>query len=375
MKNDFENILFEGYLDTEGIESALNFFQRQYKDLFWKEALPEKTSEGRTSHLIRFPKKNRTASKIFGIYLIAGVHSREWIPPEILLYFLYKLYQSCDNNFTPVVLGDKTFSSGQIELIYKKLDLFVFPLVNPDGRNYSQTQEFEWRKNRRLISEGIYGVDINRNYNFMWDYEKYFHKKSDLCKVSNKPLSDLYRGLYPESEPETRNVISVFRVDTHHICFFIDIHSYMDNLKAIYYDWSVSKSQSFDKNMSFRNASYWGKIGDEDCYSEYTDSADLVLRKRLSDKMKDAISKVGFNNYESASMNDLYISPGCSRDYVDSMNYMADTFRKIHSFTIECSGKESCFQPKDMEERKQIIIEVTASLIEFCFNIATMKYE
>jgi uncharacterized repeat protein (TIGR01451 family) len=74
--------------------------------------------------------------------------------------------------------------------------------VNPDGYYYNQSTYpsggGSWRKNRRNNGDGSYGVDLNRNYGYMWGY--------DNIGSSPTPSSDTYRGPSAWSEPETRAV-------------------------------------------------------------------------------------------------------------------------------------------------------------------------
>ena len=44
--------------------------------------------------------------------------------------------------------GGKIFTQNQIKTIIESLNVIIFPDVNPDGRNFSQTQYPLWRKNR-----------------------------------------------------------------------------------------------------------------------------------------------------------------------------------------------------------------------------------
>lgn len=71
-----------------------------------------------------------------------------------------------------------------------------------------------WRKNRRGSGACI-GVDLNRNYDFIWG-----------TASSNNPCSDTFHGPRAFSEPETvvtRNIISEFRT---RIAMFLDVHSF-----------------------------------------------------------------------------------------------------------------------------------------------------
>merc|ERR1712223_1157798 len=46
------------------------------------------------------------------------------------------------------------------------VDWYVAPLLNPDGYEYSHTNDRMWRKNRSPPPSGssCYGVDLNRNW-------------------------------------------------------------------------------------------------------------------------------------------------------------------------------------------------------------------
>ena len=67
----------------------------------------------------------------------------------------------------------------------------IIPVVNVDGYPYS-------RKNAN-------GVDLNRNFAWNWNASA-----STGGGVSDNPNSSFYRGLYPASEKETRNYVTVF---------------------------------------------------------------------------------------------------------------------------------------------------------------------
>ena len=77
-------------------------------------------------------------------------------------------------------------------------EIWVVPVVNPDGLEYVWSDEQFWRKNRRDNGDGSFGVDLNRNYPFLWG----------ACgNNSSRPASDVYRGPSPASEPEVRAMI------------------------------------------------------------------------------------------------------------------------------------------------------------------------
>jgi hypothetical protein len=73
-----------------------------------------------------------------------------------------------------------------------------------------------WRKNRRDNGDGTYGVDLNRNWGYMWGY--------DNEGSSPYTYSETYRGPSAFSEPETQ-VVRNF-INSHNFSFIINAHTY-----------------------------------------------------------------------------------------------------------------------------------------------------
>lgn len=109
-------------------------------------------------------------------------HAREWVSTAVAM----KLIRWLADSASPALLGAR--------------DVWVIPVENPDGYQYSFTTERFWRKNRRLNGDGSYGVDPNRNYPAFWGMD-------DLGSSPN-PGTEIYRGTSPGSEPETQAIIA-----------------------------------------------------------------------------------------------------------------------------------------------------------------------
>ena len=73
-----------------------------------------------------------------------------------------------------------------------------------------------WRKNRRNNGDGTFGVDLNRNYSYMWGY--------DDEGSSPNPADETYRGLGPFSEPETQAMRDFYA--EHNILLNLSYHTY-----------------------------------------------------------------------------------------------------------------------------------------------------
>lgn len=85
------------------------------------------------------------------------------------------------------------------------LEIFVVPMVNPDGTwMFLEQTRFASRKNARDSNadgfvDPFEGVDLNRNYGFGWGERG----------SGELPVSKYYRGPYPGSEPETWAMMSL----------------------------------------------------------------------------------------------------------------------------------------------------------------------
>ncbi|MGH7569936.1 MAG: M14 family zinc carboxypeptidase [Gemmatimonadales bacterium] len=116
------------------------------------------------------------------VLFMATHHAREWVSTEMAMKLIRWLADSL-----PAALRDAR-------------DLWVIPVENPDGYQYTFTTDRLWRKNRRLNGDGTVGVDPNRNYPGFWGI--------DNLGSSAQPISEIYRGAGPASEPETQAIVA-----------------------------------------------------------------------------------------------------------------------------------------------------------------------
>src|SRR5580704_15437921 len=170
-------------MNTTEIESALVYFETTYPGLCRRVRLPEQTYEKRPCHALQL-SKGRSGGKP-AILIIGGVHAREWGGPDILVNFVSDLLRAYSGRKGLRYLK-KTFRAADIREILEQRSLVVFPCVNPDGVEFSHNTRHLWRKNRSKahlkgapgkinIHSHKIGVDINRNYDFLWNFKKHFH--------------------------------------------------------------------------------------------------------------------------------------------------------------------------------------------------------
>jgi murein tripeptide amidase MpaA len=349
------------YLNVAEVDSAVTNLAAAYPALCQLITLPTPTIEGRTCHALRLG--GGASGSRDCVFALGGVHSREWGSCEILINFATDLLEAHTAG-TGVAYGGKTFTPAQVQSLLNRLHLIVFPLANPDGRHYSQTVQALWRKNRNSANSGgnpnCIGVDINRNYDFLFDFQTAFSPNSAVVVSANPCDFQVYHGPSAFSEPETQNVRWLFDTNAR-IRWFLDVHSYAEDILHI---WGDDDNQSTNPTMNFRNPAFDGTRGvpGDSAYREYIPAGDLQIAVSLAHTFRDALHAVRGKSYTAKSAFDLYPTSGTSDDYAYARHIIDPGNEKIFAYTIEW-GTE--FQPP-WTEMVNIIHDVTAGLIQFC---------
>jgi hypothetical protein len=229
------------------------------------------THEGRTIYGIKVSDNVGTTEDEPRVIYIGCHHAREIITVEIPLYILYHLV---DNYGVDPRITD----------LIDNREIWIIPLLNPDGREYVQ-HTGDWRKNRRNNGDGTYGVDINRNYGYMWGYD-------DQGSSSNTS-SEVYRGPSAFSEPETQAIRDF--CETYQFSTGISYHSH-GNL--VIYPWGY----------------------------DYVVNEEADVFQALADSM------ASFNNYYAGPITDLYPANGGTDDWMWGERATKD---KVYFFTFE----------------------------------------
>jgi len=200
----------------DAIDFANNYFR--YNDIIgqyeeWRTNYPDVVSRvqigttvgNRPIYAYRF-FNNLTGDRQIrhSFVMIFGIHAREWISPAVGLHIFSELVRSY---FT---------RSGFTQTVPIGTAFYVVPSINPDGYEYSWTNNRLWRKNRRNNGGGVYGVDLNRNFSKGWGLNS---------GSSGTPSSSTYRGPSAFSEPETR-ALRDYMDTLPNVRAFIDFHSY-----------------------------------------------------------------------------------------------------------------------------------------------------
>jgi murein tripeptide amidase MpaA len=353
------------YLNVDEVDTAVVNLSTAYPALAHLITLPHRSVEGRRCHALRLGPPAHRAHHC--AVIIGGVHAREWGSCEILINLAADLLEAYSTH-RGLVYGGQRFKGMQIRHLLDELSIVLFPLVNPDGRHHSQVVDPDWRKNRNPAYSGgtgnpnCVGVDINRNYDFLFDFQAAFAPASDVSIYTSADPCDkyVYHGPSPFSEPETQNVR--WLLDRHPGArWFIDVHSYAEDML---YSWGDDDDQSSNASMNFHNPAYDGKRGikGDTAYSEYIPADDLSRARSLAAAFCSGLSAVRGKSYTAKSAFDLYPTAGASDDYAYSRHFADPTKGKAFGFTVEW-GTE--FQPP-WAEMENIIRDVCAGLIQLC---------
>ncbi|TME80824.1 MAG: hypothetical protein E6I43_12935, partial [Chloroflexi bacterium] len=197
------------------------------------------------------------------------------------------------------------------------------------------------------------GVDINRDYDFLW---------SSGIGTSSDSCSEVFKGAGAFSEPETRNVRSL--LDSYsHIVSMMDIHSYS---QLVLHPWGDDDNQSTDPSQNFLNPAYNGMRGipGDTVYREYIPSDDLDWFASTGNKVRDAIAAVRGTTYTVEQAMRLYPTSATGHDYAYSRHFSDPTKRRIYGYTLE-TGLE--FQPV-YAEALNIISEVSSGVFQLCLS-------
>jgi hypothetical protein len=196
-----------------------------------------------------------------GILITGCHHGREWISVEVPLHFIHYLV-------------DNYQIDPYVTYLIDNRDIWIVPVVNPDGyvkswedndRSHNWTG---WRKNCRDndgngVIDSADGVDLNRNYGYMWGY--------DDNNSSPYLANQFYRGPAPFSEPETQAI----RALAEKYEFEVSLHYHSAGGMNIY-PWAYIDSDTEDQNafvvMGQQMARYNGYIYNNSNNSEISNA-------------------------------------------------------------------------------------------------------
>jgi len=206
------------------------------------------------------------------IVLLGCHHAREWIAVDV-----------------PFLIGRHLLQNYMRDtLVTRLLDhatVWVAPMINPDGHQYSVSSQRLWRKNRRNNNDGSFGVDLNRNYGHEWGG----------AGSSGDTFSEVYRGPAPFSEPETQAIRDFLQ--SRPVKALISYHNFS---QLVLYPWGYTTSPAPDR----------------------------ALLDQLANDIADRIRAVHGVRYTPQQAADLYLASGDTGDWLYAL-------KQVPALTIE----------------------------------------
>ena len=130
--------------------------------------MPPRSVQGRPIFALRIHAG--TATNRRAVLIVGGMHARELMNPDAIVELQLGLVAAYLNE-TGLRFGNRRWSADEIRVMIESLDVWTLPCANPDGREYCQTVDDLWRKNRRDhpgTPDDKDGVDTNRNSDIVW---------------------------------------------------------------------------------------------------------------------------------------------------------------------------------------------------------------
>lgn len=173
-----------GYMTVEELYDWFFQLQAQYQN--WVEVREiGRSLEGRPIYAVKITDEEIAAPKVV-FFAQFGIHSRELVSPEMAVRLAEHLVAS----------RNSTEMAGMLA----STEVWLVPVVNPDGRAIVEEHEWLWRKNTRDFGctrhdiDRHNGVDLNRNHTSLdWGSQG----------VSDNPCHETFPGDSAGSEPET----------------------------------------------------------------------------------------------------------------------------------------------------------------------------
>lgn len=242
------------------IHSFIEDLALAYPDLATYVPTIGQSIEGRDIPVIRIKGVEEPPRTMF---LSGCIHAREWVSPAVVQYLTEQLLVGYGNDNETTTILD-TF------------EIVIAPCINPDGYNFSWTDDRLWRKNRRPASENggtCAGVDMNRNFDNHWGG----------VGASANPCAADYRGASKASEPETQ-IVQNFVMTLKRRSAAIDFHAY-GQLILRSFGYTVEPSEN------------------------------EATLKEIGDGMADRIAEVHGSRYTSQRAAELYPTTGSTDDW------------------------------------------------------------
>ncbi len=227
--------------DYEQLETDIKLLNKNYS--FTETFSIGQSIKGRQLYTIRLGTgKNE-------VYYNGAHHGLEWITSQLLMKFVFDVCYCYTKGIR--------LRGCNLNRLFENNSIYITPMVNPDGVEISKHNDI-WQANAR-------GVDLNHNYDAMWQ-----RGKNEIAKEGiSHPGPTKYSGAFPESEPETKAVVSFTR--KHNFNYVIAFHSQGEVIYWKYGDTAPEGSVELAKKMALVSGYKLDECEGTASYSGYKD--------------------------------------------------------------------------------------------------------
>lgn len=252
------------YHTYESMTAVLHKLEKNHSNIMHLESIGQ-SYEGRNIWAVTLSNNPSVSEGESAVLLMGAHHGNEKPSYETLIFFieyitaLYgssnkdndadgrineDIFDGMDNDGDGFI--DEDPSEERINNLINNVEIYVLPMVNPDG------VEYEWRKNHapnygplgRNEEITSYGVDLNRNYDYLWHLPYLLPLHYMLPFIINDESWN-YRGEHAFSENETKAVRD-FVIAHNTIKISLSYHSYSE---IIMYPWTHTSLSTPDEAL------------------------------------------------------------------------------------------------------------------------------
>lgn len=239
----------------------MNDWAEQYPEIVTLESIGQ-SIEARDIWMLKISDNPGTDEDEPETLLISLQHAREWLAGATL------------HGITDHILTNYG-SDDRVTAIVDNSELYIILVANPDGYVYTHEVDRTWRKNRRNNGNGTFGVDLNRNFDWLWSSGNQNTNSFD------------YRGESPNSEPETQALIDWIEDHRGGLAACLNYHTYG---QLVMYNWAYS----------------------------FEDPPNVEMMRPVADRYAEDIRAVNGRNFDSGSWAQVlnYTGYGTTNDYL-----------------------------------------------------------
>ena len=266
-----------GYLTVDEIEAAIVMGEKNHPGYFERIPLPHPTWEEAPVSCLsnrhgRAARSGRRSAFSRGCTGANGAGRTSWSTSP---------FGSCARTGTGKASGwRKVFTPAQVRATVETMDIVLSP-----GKSRRAALQHgappvvaeEPAAGAQGAGPRAIGVDINRNFPFLWRFDRHFAPKTVRELLQARRLRELRRSPRGLRARDAERDLAAGSVSQHPI--LVDLHSYGE---TILHSWGTDENQSDDPRMNFRNPAYDGMRGriHDDVYREYLPAADAKVAVR-----------------------------------------------------------------------------------------------